>query len=53
MKDFKFTQTRLTRKIKNIFLPEPDLPEKYFPFIRPTRPMQDYGSDDDNFGAYS
>jgi hypothetical protein len=39
MKDYKFTRTRLTRKV---ILSEPDPPEKYFPFTRPTRPMQDY-----------
>jgi hypothetical protein len=35
LKDLKFTRTRPARKIKNIFLPEPDLPEKSF---YPTRP---------------
>jgi hypothetical protein len=34
-----FEKARLARKV---ILPEPDLPEKYFSFNRPTRPMQDY-----------
>jgi hypothetical protein len=36
-----FEKARLARKV---ILPEPDLPEKYFSFTRPTRPMQDYGN---------